>query len=147
MAIALHLSNAHTCSAPCTQGVLSLKRSHLDPLIVFIDVPDIQVLQQRLEDRLAKDQPAPSTTPSTPTAVPRSVNAAHLDQVRKWMEKVPQIKEFAKDASFFHGHIVNDNLEVAFQQLRDFCMDVYMKSKFVRDAPKQEGEVDISLPA
>ncbi len=109
---------------------MSLKKSHLDPVIVYIDVPDIMVLQKRLEGRLEGGVAGAGAGGSGAVVGPSAAAAAvsHHEQVRRWMEKVPLIKEFAADPSFFQCHVVNDDLDAAFGKLRDFCTHVYQTS-------------------
>ncbi|KAJ3220200.1 hypothetical protein HDU67_005526 [Dinochytrium kinnereticum] len=65
------------------EGVLALKRSHLKPYYIFITVPSLDILQQRLEDRMRRSagpkksrvipQSAPTTTTTTTTIMPLSL--------------------------------------------------------------------------
>ncbi|KAJ3412442.1 hypothetical protein HDV05_000746 [Chytridiales sp. JEL 0842] len=48
------------------EGVLALKRSHLKPLYIFITVPSLDVLQERLEKRLRATTPTVRSVAPTP---------------------------------------------------------------------------------
>ncbi|KAJ3114620.1 hypothetical protein HDU96_001874 [Phlyctochytrium bullatum] len=145
------------------EGVLALKRSHLKPYYIFITVPSLDVLQQRLEARMLKsanaanihappflgaenENPDSDDEEYAAAVVERQKKAAtaaaaykssiHAD-VRQWMAKAGEVSEelraYLEDkgeggSNFFDLEILNDDIDKAYNQLREFCLAKYWES-------------------
>nr|KAJ3422596.1 Calcium calmodulin-dependent protein kinase kinase 2 [Polyrhizophydium stewartii] len=127
------------------EGVLALRKSHLRPRYIFITTPNMTVLQQRLQARMSPQSRtlgAQETTMSTqsrrlPTMQEESGASAPgaggdgagsdaAVEVTSWLAKAEHTRaEF--DASLFDLTVVNDDLERAYRELKEYCMSVYWK--------------------
>ncbi|KAG0172786.1 hypothetical protein DFQ28_002946 [Apophysomyces sp. BC1034] len=79
------------------QGVQSVKKTSLQPRYVFIQPPSFEVLEERLRGRGTETEEAVR---------------ARLDSSKKEME-------YAKQPGSYDRVIINDNLETAYNELRD----------------------------
>ncbi|XP_065215652.1 uncharacterized protein LOC135842230 isoform X2 [Planococcus citri] len=87
-----------------TEGVRQLKsKAGLDPLFVFIKPPSLQILEKRLRDRKTDSE----------------------ENIRRRLKVAESELEYASDESNFNLVIVNDDLEKAYTQLRDFIYEKY----------------------
>ncbi|KAI9341402.1 P-loop containing nucleoside triphosphate hydrolase protein [Obelidium mucronatum] len=110
------------------EGVLALKRSHLKPIYIFITVPSLEVLKNRLENRLR-----PATAKHRGITGTEGQHHAPMSEeqfaedVEKWMAKAPGMDSYDKMKDFFDLKIVNDDPDRAYAELRDFCLSTYIK--------------------
>ena len=85
--------------------MVALKKSVLKPRYILIKTPNLDVLQERLAQSHHKE-----------------VNDPQLTQ---WVEK-------ARAGNYVDGDydlvVVNDDLERAFKQLKEYCLSIYWKS-------------------
>ncbi len=82
------------------QGVISVKRRDLNARFVFIAPPSMEILKQRLEGR------------GTETA----------ESMTKRLEQAKKEIEMAHEPGFHEKFIVNDDLDVAYAALEEFCV-------------------------
>jgi hypothetical protein len=90
----------------------------LNPRYICITTPSIAVLEQRLTGRLAraKAEEGGSQTSSAPSSPDKS-------DVSQWIDKAQhEGKRFSYDFA-----VINNDLEQAFTELRDYCLSVYWK--------------------
>lgn len=83
------------------QGVKAIRATELKPKCVFIKPPSLGVLEQRLRDRGTESQ----------------------GSLQKRLAVAQKEMEFASEPGNFDVVIVNDNLAVAYQQLKDFIKE------------------------
>ena len=82
------------------QGVKAVKETDLSPLYVFIKPPSLEVLEQRLRDRGTE----------TEESLSKRLGAAAAEM------------EYGETEGNFDIIIVNDDMEAAYVQLRDFVI-------------------------
>ncbi|CAF4791014.1 unnamed protein product [Pieris macdunnoughi] len=80
------------------EGVKQIKRTDLDPLLVFVMPPSIDELERRLRNR----------------------NTEQEDALQKRLEQARHEIEYGKEPGNFHILILNDSIEKAYIELRDF---------------------------
>ncbi|CAG9796678.1 unnamed protein product [Diatraea saccharalis] len=80
------------------EGVKQVKHTDLDPLLVFIMPPSIEELERRLRDR----------------------NTESEETLRKRLDTALREMEFGNQPNNFHIVIMNDNVEKAYSDLREF---------------------------
>ncbi|XP_059047028.1 guanylate kinase isoform X2 [Achroia grisella] len=80
------------------EGVKQVKTTDLNPLLVFVMPPSIQELERRLRAR----------------------NTEHEDALKKRLETAIREIEFGQQPGNFHIVILNDNLDKAYAELREF---------------------------
>lgn len=80
------------------EGVKQIKRTDLNPLLVFVMPPSIEELERRLRGR----------------------NTEHEEALKKRLETAIKEIEFGQEPGNFHITILNDNLDKAYSELRDF---------------------------
>ncbi|XP_022117511.1 guanylate kinase [Pieris rapae] len=80
------------------EGVKQIKRTDLDPLLVFVMPPSIDELERRLRNR----------------------NTEQEDALQKRLEQARHEIEYGKEPGNFHILILNDSIEKAYSELRDF---------------------------
>ncbi|XP_047525538.1 guanylate kinase isoform X1 [Pieris napi] len=80
------------------EGVKQIKRTDLDPLLVFVMPPSIDELERRLRNR----------------------NTEQEDALQKRLEQARHEIEYGKEPGNFHILILNDSIEKAYTELRDF---------------------------
>ena len=85
------------------EGVKSLKRSDLNPHYLSIQPPSMPALEERLRGRGTETE----------------------ESVQNRLKSAQAEIEFAKTPGVFDLVIVNDNLDVAYGQLRDFIQKHY----------------------
>jgi len=85
------------------QGVISIKKSELNPNYVFVKPPSIQELEKRLKARGTE----------TEDSLQRRIDAAKIDM------------EYGDTPGNFDLVIVNDNLNVAYESLEEFIKKKY----------------------
>lgn len=82
------------------QGVKSVKKTDLNPRFVFLQPPSVEILEQRLRGR-------------------------GTDKEEAIQERLKQAKheiEYAKQPGAHDKIIVNDDLETAWREFREFCV-------------------------
>ncbi|XP_008545222.2 guanylate kinase [Microplitis demolitor] len=82
------------------QGVKQIKNTTLDPLLIFIKPPSIEELEKRLRNRKTE----------TEESLQRRLNTA-----------IEEIK-YGDEPGNFHRVIVNDDVDKAYHELRDFIL-------------------------
>ncbi|XP_028028942.1 guanylate kinase isoform X2 [Bombyx mandarina] len=80
------------------EGVKQIKRTDLDPLLVFVMPPSIDELERRLRAR----------------------NTEQEDSLKKRLETARREIKFGQEPGNFNIIILNDNLDKAYNELRDF---------------------------
>ncbi|CAH0724780.1 unnamed protein product, partial [Brenthis ino] len=80
------------------EGVKQIKHTDLDPLLVFIMPPSIEELERRLRTR----------------------NTEQEDALKKRLEVACREIEYGQEPGNFHIIIINDNLDKAYTELREF---------------------------
>ncbi|XP_028156222.1 guanylate kinase isoform X2 [Ostrinia nubilalis] len=80
------------------EGVKQVKQTDLDPLLVFVMPPSIEELERRLRAR----------------------NTENEETLRKRLDTAIREIEFGKLPNNFHIIIMNDNLDKAYSDLREF---------------------------
>ncbi|KAM3967456.1 guanylate kinase isoform 1-T1 [Aphomia sociella] len=80
------------------EGVKQVKRTDLNPLLVFVMPPSIEELERRLRAR----------------------NTEHDEALKKRLETAIREIEFGQQPGNFHIIILNDNLDKAYSELREF---------------------------
>ncbi|XP_072944501.1 guanylate kinase isoform X2 [Epargyreus clarus] len=80
------------------EGVKQVKRTDLDPLLVFVMPPSIEELERRLRAR----------------------NTEQEDALKKRLDTACREIEFGREPGNFHIIILNDNLDKAYSELREF---------------------------
>ncbi|CAK1544665.1 unnamed protein product [Leptosia nina] len=80
------------------EGVKQIKRTDLDPVLVFVMPPSIGELERRLRNR----------------------NTEQEEALQKRLEQALHEIEYGKQPGNFHIVILNDNLDKAYTELRDF---------------------------
>ncbi|CAG9581307.1 unnamed protein product [Danaus chrysippus] len=80
------------------EGVKQIKQTDLDPLLVFVMPPNIEQLEKRLRAR----------------------NTEQEDALKKRLETASREIVYGQEPGNFHIIIVNDNLDKAYSELRDF---------------------------
>ncbi|XP_060806883.1 guanylate kinase isoform X2 [Amyelois transitella] len=80
------------------EGVKQVKTTDLDPLLVFVMPPSIEELERRLRAR----------------------NTEHEEALKKRLETAKREIEYGKEPENFHIIILNDNLDKAYTELREF---------------------------
>ncbi|XP_061878551.1 guanylate kinase-like [Entelurus aequoreus] len=83
------------------QGVRNIKRTDLNPIYISIQPPSLDILETRLRDRKTESE----------ENLQKRLNAAKAEI------------EFSKEAGVFDLVIVNDNLDDAYEQLRDALLE------------------------
>ncbi|KAK7945496.1 hypothetical protein WMY93_001224 [Mugilogobius chulae] len=79
------------------QGVQNIKRTDLNPIYISIQPPSMEVLEKRLRDRKTESE----------ESLQRRLHIAKVDM------------ELSKEPGMFDVVIINDNLDVAYVQLKD----------------------------
>lgn len=97
------VEDVHRTGKICTldidiEGVKQIKHTDLEPLLVFIMPPSIEELERRLRTR----------------------NTEQEDALKKRLEVACREIEYGQEPGNFHIIIVNDNLDKAYSELRDF---------------------------
>lgn len=83
------------------QGVRNIKKTDLNPIYVSIQPPSMDVLEKRLRDRKTESE----------ESLQRRLRAAHVDM------------ELSKEPGIFDVVVVNDNLENAYERLKDALLE------------------------
>ena len=82
----------------CTQGVKQVKHTDLDARFLFLAPPSLDILEKRLRGRATEDEEG---------------LAKRLDQARRELD-------YAQTADVHDAVVVNDDLDTAYKELRDF---------------------------
>eukprot|EP00066_Takifugu_rubripes_P025227 XP_011614493.1 PREDICTED: guanylate kinase isoform X4 [Takifugu rubripes] len=85
------------------QGVKNIKKTDLNPIYISIQPPSMEVLEKRLRDRKTESE----------ESLQKRLNAAKNEI------------EFSKKPGIFDVVIVNDNLEDAYDQLKNAVLEVW----------------------
>lgn len=92
------LSSGRICALDVDiQGVLSLKKTSLNPIYLFIKPPSMDILEKRLRDRGTETD----------------------ESMRKRLDTALKELEYEKKSDLFDHVIVNDNLDSAYEKLRE----------------------------
>ncbi|XP_046753518.1 guanylate kinase-like isoform X2 [Diprion similis] len=83
-----------------TQGVKQIRQTSLDPLLVFVKPPSIEELERRLRQR----------------------NTETEESLQRRLITAKSEMEFGAQPGYFHIIIENDNVEKAYEQLREFVI-------------------------
>ncbi|XP_046471305.1 guanylate kinase isoform X1 [Neodiprion pinetum] len=83
-----------------TQGVKQIRQTSLDPLLVFVKPPSIEELERRLRQR----------------------NTETEESLQRRLIIAKSEMEFGAQPGYFHLIIENDNVEKAYEQLREFVI-------------------------
>ncbi|KAI8906863.1 P-loop containing nucleoside triphosphate hydrolase protein [Gorgonomyces haynaldii] len=104
------------------EGVVALRKSHLKPRYIYVTAPNMQVLQERLHKRNVN--PGAEVIDSHVVAEGiRSTREQSVDVgLDSWLQKAQEEHHLEYDFK-----IVNDNLERAYRELKDYCLNVYWK--------------------
>ena len=92
------LSSGRICALDVDiQGVLSLKKTSLNPIYLFIKPPSMDILEKRLRDRGTETD----------------------ESIRKRLDTALRELEYEKRGDLFDHVIVNDNLDSAYDKLKE----------------------------
>lgn len=83
------------------QGVRNIKRTDLNPIYISIQPPSMEVLEKRLRDRKTESE----------ESLQKRLHAAEVDM------------EYSKEAGMFDVVIVNDDLDIAYGQLKETLLE------------------------
>jgi guanylate kinase len=121
--------------------VLSLKKSHLNPRYIFITVPNEDSLHQRFRQRLALAHPEvpscelediynnimKSGIANKSAADFSGYNEVLRTEIGQWLIRAEAaFNNEYNIADFFDFKIINDNLEKAYSELKEYCLGVYL---------------------
>jgi len=81
------------------QGILSLKKTDLNPRYVFLSPPSLEILERRLRNRRDTEE----------------------HQILRRLQQAKLEMEYRDQPGFFDLVIINDNLERAYQEFKEFC--------------------------
>ncbi|XP_063616770.1 guanylate kinase isoform X1 [Cydia splendana] len=95
------------------EGVKQVKRSDLDPLLVFVMPPSINELERRLRGR----------------------NTESDEALKLRLETARKEIEYGQEPGNFHIIIMNDNLNKAYSELREFIAQNVKDNDQARDGP------------
>uniref|UniRef100_A0A8C5I893 Guanylate kinase n=1 Tax=Gouania willdenowi TaxID=441366 RepID=A0A8C5I893_GOUWI len=84
------------------QGVRRIKETDLNPIYISIQPPSMEILEKRLRERLTE----------TEESLQKRLEAARIDM------------ELSKEPGVFDVVIINDDLERAYEELKDILNDV-----------------------
>ncbi len=98
-----------------TKGVKQVKQTDLNARFLFLAPPSLEILEKRLRGRATENEEG---------------LRRRLDQARREME-------FSQTPGAHDRIVVNDDLETAYRELRDFVFDGV--------GEKREGETDVGL--
>ena len=101
------------------QGVKAVKTTDLTPLFVFIKPPSLETLEQRLRDRGTETEESLRLSNKLQYAQTIQKNQLHFS---KRLGAAAAEMEYGEEDGNFDIVIVNDNLETAYIELRDFVM-------------------------
>lgn len=87
------------------QGVISIKKTDLNPIYISVQPPSMDVLEQRLRDRKTESE----------------------ESLQKRLQAARQDLEISKEPGLFDVIITNDDLEKAFCELRDVLKEEIQK--------------------
>lgn len=103
------LSSGKICALDVDiQGVRNLKKTNLNPLFCFIKPPSIDILEKRLRDRNTE----------TEESLKKRLDTARLE-----------LDIETKEANTFDHVIVNDDLDVAYEKLKNILVSQYEQLK------------------
>ncbi|XP_039762015.1 guanylate kinase isoform X1 [Pararge aegeria] len=97
------------------EGVKQIKRTDLDPLLVFVMPPSIGELERRLRGRNTEDE----------------------DALKKRLDTASREILYGQEPDNFHIVIVNDKLSKAYSELRDFISQNMVEKKSEPDATQE----------
>lgn len=83
------------------QGVRNIKGTDLNPIYISIQPPSMEVLEKRLRDRKTESE----------ESLQRRLRAAEVDM------------EYSKEPGMFDVIVVNDDLDVAYQELKEALLE------------------------
>ncbi|XP_034005652.1 guanylate kinase 1b isoform X2 [Trematomus bernacchii] len=92
------------------QGVRRIKETELNPIYISIQPPSMDILEKRLRDRQTE----------TEESLQKRLEAARIDM------------ELSNEPGVFDVVIINDDLERAYEELRDILSDEIQKVKEVK---------------
>ncbi|XP_034830851.1 guanylate kinase isoform X1 [Maniola hyperantus] len=98
------------------EGVKQIKRTDLDPLLVFVMPPSIEELERRLRGRNTEDE----------------------DALTKRLETARQEIVYGREPGNFHIIIVNAKLTKAYSELRDFIFQNIVEKESGPGAPQAQ---------
>ena len=84
------------------QGVKNIRKTDLHPLFIYISPPSFEVLEQRLRGRKTDTESA----------------------IEKRLSEAKESMEFSKEPGMYDHVILNDQLEVAYQELKKILLKV-----------------------
>ena len=105
-----------------TQGVKLIKKTNLNPWLVFIKPPSLQILEERLRARSTE----------TEDSLQKRLNTAKVEMEYGNFEKIFVLKrsftssfwKTGEEPGNFDVTIVNDNLEAAYEELKQFLLPI-----------------------
>ncbi|XP_067330148.1 guanylate kinase-like [Channa argus] len=86
------------------QGVINFKQTDLSPIYISIQPPSMAVLEKRLRDRKTESE----------------------ESLQKRLSAAKVYMEFSKEPGVFDVVIVNDNLDDAYDQLKNYLLEVFV---------------------
>ncbi|CAF1121957.1 unnamed protein product [Adineta ricciae] len=92
------------------QGVKNIRNSHLDAVFVFISPPSYEILEQRLRGRQTDTEAA----------------------IEKRLKEAKESMEFSKEPGVYDHIILNDQLDVAYQSLKDVLREMANQAEQIR---------------
>jgi guanylate kinase len=84
------------------QGVKNIRKTELNPLFIYISPPSYEILEKRLRGRQTDSEAA----------------------IEKRLKEAKESMEFSKEPGMYDHIILNDQLEVAYQNLREILRQV-----------------------
>lgn len=94
------------------QGVKSIKKTDLNPIYISIQPPSIEVLEKRLRDRKTESE----------------------ESLQKRLRAAREDIEISKEPGLFDAIILNDDLEVAYGQLKDSLSEEIKRAQSARNS-------------
>jgi guanylate kinase len=84
------------------QGVKNIRQTDLQPLFIYISPPSYEILEQRLRGRQTDSESA----------------------IEKRLKEAKESMEFSKEPGMYDHIILNDQLDVAYQHLKEILLKV-----------------------
>lgn len=89
------------------QGVKNIRNTDLNPLFIYISPPSYEILEKRLRGRQTDSEAA----------------------IEKRLKEAKESMEFSKEPGMYDHIILNDQLETAYQSLKEILRKVKSKKK------------------
>ncbi|KAL5039585.1 hypothetical protein BDV3_002837 [Batrachochytrium dendrobatidis] len=108
------------------EGLLALRKSKLKPRFIYVTTPSMEVLQERLQARLDTPSMANKTTDLDASNNFETPEERDPNEVKGWLAKAKHTLA-DHDATLFDFTVMNDDLERAYKELKEYCLGMYWK--------------------